>query len=808
MRFFLQDIRYSLRLLKNKISFTVATVTVLALSISATVTIFSVVNAVILRPLPYKNPERLVGVWGIQPKIDKAPVSPADFLDWAAQAQSFEEMAAYSGQSFNLKTDGDAERVEGAVVSPSFFRVLEMNPLVGRVFTPEDEQRGGNRTAVLSEGFWDRHFGRDVRVVGTTLTLNNETFEIVGVMPHDFQFPERIDAWLSPRHAVPEPPVVVGADVAGLRSVRYLGAVGRMKPGVTVEQAEGEIKVIASRLAQQYPDTNKGNGARLISLHEQLVGDIRPSLYALLGAVLLVLLIACTNVANLLIARAIARGKEISVRMALGASRARIIQQLLTESVLLSLIAGTLGLILARWMLDGLIAINPFSLALLSSVTLDGRVLVATVLVSLLMGIGFGLVPILQSLKADIVSSLKEGERGSTSGPRRHRLGSTLVVAQITLSCALLICAGLMLKSFYRLQSVDLGFNPDNILTMQLSLPRTLYSDPGKVTAFYDQMLQRIKTLPGVKDVAVISKLPLSGPGVSGEFSIEGRPPAPGEQLVADRRIISSDYFRVMSIPLSNGRFFSNRDVNHPGLVLINQTAATRFWPNQQAVGQRISVDPKGQQWLEVVGVVGDVKSSELTAKPKSEIYFPYFQSPWHNMTVVAKLNPAALNSGPSFRNAVSSLDKGQPVYNIKTMEQLVNELLAPPRFNVILLSSFAAAALLLTVIGLYGLMTNSVMERTHEIGIRMALGAQPKDIIRMILARGMILMLVGLAVGLSLAYALSKTLSSLLFMVSADDVGTYVVISVFFILAMLAASLIPARRASRLSPLAAIRRG
>lgn len=806
MMFFWQDIRYGLRLLKKNLSFTIATVAVLGLSICATVTIFSVVNSVLLRPLPYRNPERLVGVWGTQPKMDKAPVSPADFLDLDVQAKSFEEMAAYSGQSFNLTTAGDPERVEAAVVSPGFFRVLEMNPIIGRVFTREEAQRGGSRMAVLGESFWERHFGRDARVVGTILTLNNETFEVVGVMPRNFQFPERTDAWLSPRYTVPEPSVVVGADVVALRGVRYLGAIGRMKSGVTVEQAEGEIKVIASRLAQQYPDTNQGNAVRLIPLHEQLIGDMRPSLYALLGAVLLVLLIACSNVANLLIARSITRVKEISIRMALGASRVRITQLLLTESVLLSLIAGVLGLILARWMLDGLMAINPFNLALLSSVTLDGRVLAATFLVSLLTGIGLGLVPVLQSLMADIAGSLKEGGGGSTSGPRRHRMHSTLVIAQITLSFALLTCAGLMLKSFYRLQNVDLGFIPDNILTMQISLPRTLYYEPAKVTAFYDQTLQRIKTLPGVKNVAVISKLPLSGPGVSGEFSIEGRAPVPGEQLLADRRIVSPDYFRVMGIPLGSGRFFSDSDVNHPGLVLINQTAATRFWPAQQAVGQRISVDASGQQWLEVAGVVGDVKSSELTARPKPEIYFPYFQSPWHNMTIVAKLDPAALNSGASFRNAVLSIDKGQPVYNIKTMEQIVNELLAAPRFNVVLLSIFASAALLLTIVGLYGLMVNTVMQRTHEIGIRMALGAQPKDIVRMILTQGVILVLVGLGFGLFLAYALSKSLARLLFTVSAGDVGTYAVVSVLFVLVMLAASLIPARRAGRLNPITAIR--
>lgn len=660
---------------------------------------------------------------------------------------------------------------------------------------------------MLSEGFWRRRFGGDAATVGTTLTLNNETFEVVGVMPDDFKFPERTDVWLSPRHAVPEPPIVVEDDVAQLRSVRYLGAIGRLKPGVTVAQAEGEAKMVAGRLAQQYPDTNEGYGVRLVPLHEHVVGDIEPALYALLGAVFLVLLIACSNVANLMLSRAVSRSKEMSIRVVIGASRARITRQLLTESILLSLIGGALGLILAWWATDALLAISPFSTSLLSRVALDGRVVTVALLISLLTGAGFGMVPALQAGKSNLAGSLKEGERGSTSGPGRHRLRNAFVIAQITLSFALLNCAGLMLKSFYRLQNVNLGFNPENVLTMQISLPRTLYTKPEQVTAFYDQTLQRIKTLPGVKDVGATSKLPVSGPGVSGEFVIEGRPPLPGEQLLADRRIVSSDYFRVMSIPLISGRFFTDHDISHPGLALINQTAAKRFWPGEDPVGRRIGVGgSRDEQWLEIVGVVGDVRHSTISADPKPEIYFPYFQSPWHNMTVVAKLDPAALNSASSFRGAVSSVDKSQPVYNIKTMRQVVDEMLKQPRFNVVLLSVFAAAALLLTVVGLYGVMVNSVLQRTHEIGIRMALGAQPKDIIRMILAQGALLVFVGLTVGLGLAYAAGRSLSSLLFTVSAVDLSTYAAVSGLFVLVMLAASLIPARRASRVSPVIAIR--
>lgn len=806
MKFLLQDIRYGLRLLRKNPVFTAATVSVLALSICATVTIFSVVNAVLLRPLPYSDPERLVAVRGTQPKMDSAPVSPADFLDLKAQAQTFEEVAAYNGQSLNLTSTGDAERVEAAIVSPSFFRVLAMHPLRGRTFTPEDGERG--RLAVLSEGFWRRHFGGNPTAVGSTLTLNNETFEVVGVMPADFSLPERTDLWLSPRSVVPEPPIVLEGDVAELRSVRYLGMIGRLKQGVSVAQAEADARLVAGRLAAQYPETNEGYGVRLVPLHEYVVGDIKPALYALLGAVFLVLLIACSNVANLMLSRALTRGKEMSVRVALGASRLRITQQLLTESIVLSLIGGIVGLVLAGWATGALLSISPFSTSLLNRVSLDGRVVAVALVISVLTGAAFGLVPALQLGRVNLSGSLKEGQRGSTAGGGRHRLRNAFVVAQITLSFALLTCAGLMLKSFYRLQNVELGFNPENVLTMQVSLPRTLYSKPEQVTSFYDQTLQRIKALPGVKAVGATSKLPVSGTGVSGEFAIEGRPAQPGEQFVADRRIVTPDYFRAMGIALVSGRFFEERDAGRTaGLALINQATAKRFWPGEDPVGRRIGLgDEEDQEWLEIVGVVGDVRHSTISADPKPEIYFPYSQSPWHNMTVVAKLDPAALNSAPSFRGAVLAVDRSQPVYNIRTMQQVVDEVLKQPRFNVLLLSVFAAAALVLTIIGLYGVMVTSVLQRTHEIGIRMALGARPRDIIRMILAQGALLVFAGLTAGLALAYAAGRSLSSLLFEVSGFDLGTYATVSAIFVLVMLVASLIPARRASRVSPVIAIR--
>jgi putative ABC transport system permease protein len=806
MQFVLQDLRYALRMFKRNWGFTLTALTVMALSICATVAIFSAVNAIILRPLPYQNSERLLMVWGTQPKVPKVPASPADFLDWKTQTTTLESLAAYSGQSFNLTGYGDPERIEGAVVSPNFFQVLAMQPLLGRAFNESDQQSSGNRLALISEGLWHRRFGGQNSIIGSRLLLNDESFEVVGVLPRDFQFPERVDLWVGPKQQVPEPPVALGGNILEMRNVRYLGTIARLKPGVQLEQAQADMTAISGRLAEQYPDTNDQQQIRLVPLKEEIVGNVKPVLLMLLGATALVLLTACSNVGNLLLGRAITRRKEISTRLALGASRLRIAQQVLTETVLLSLVAGAIGLVLARFAIKVLIAIGPATIPRATQISIDGTVLLVTLVISVLTGISFGLAPALQSRTTNLTDALNEGARGSSAGPGQHRLRSALVTSQVALSFALLICGGLMFKSFYNLQNVNLGFDPDSVLTMQISLPRAKYADPKQVSEFYDQTLKRVGALPGVKSVGAISKLPLTGTGISGGVVIEGRPVNPAEQLTMDRRVVTEDYFRTMSIPLKQGRFFTSSDWSNPNVVVINETGAKRYWNGENPVGRRLRFEENEDKWVEIVGVVGDVRHSSIQAEPKPELYIPYFYSPSHNMTVVAKLNSASTPSAASFRSEVTAVDKSQPVYNIRTMGQVVDEALAQARFSVVLLGIFAATGLLLAVVGLYGVMTTSVANRTHEIGIRIAVGARPATIIRMILIQGSVPVLIGLALGLFLAFALTRSLASLLFMVPSADLSTYLIASAFFVLLMFVASLIPAWRASKLSPTLAIR--
>jgi putative ABC transport system permease protein len=807
MQFLMQDLRYALRMFKRNWGFTLTALVVMALSICATVAIFSAVNAIILRPLPYQNSERLVSLWGKQPKVPKVPASPAEFLDWKTQTTTFDAMAAYSGQSFNLTGDGEPERIEGAVVSPDFFQVVKMQPLLGRTFNESDEQGSGNRLALISEALWRRRFGGDNSIIGSRLLLNDEGFQIVGVMPRDFQFPERVDLWVGPKQKVPEPPVPISGNILELRNVRYLGTVARLKPGVKVEQGQADMTAIAARLAQQYPDTNEQHQIRIVPLKEEIVGNVKPVLFVLLGATALVLLTACSNVGNLLLGRALARRKEISTRLALGAGRLRIAQQVLTESLLLSLIAAGLGLLLARWAIKGLIAIGPANIPRASQISIDGTVLLVTLLISVLTGISFGLFPAFQSRTTNLVDALNEGARGSSSGPRQHRLRAALVVSQVALSFALLICGGLMFKSFYRLQNVNLGFDPADVLTMQISLPRMKYTDPKQVSQFYEQTLQRMRSLPGVQSVGATSKLPLTGTGISGGIVIDGRPLNTAEQLTTDRRVVTEDYFRVMSISLKSGRFFNASDWSNPKVVLINETCAKRYWSGADPVGRRLRFEENPNSWLEIVGVVGDVRHSSIEAEPRPELYIPYFQSPSHNMTVVAKMNSGGGTGGAdSLRSEVMAIDRSQPVYNIRTMGQIVDEALAQARFSAVLLGIFAGTGLLLAMVGLYGVMTTAVAQRTHEIGIRIAIGARPAAIVKLILVQGAIPVLLGLGLGMFLAFTLTRSLSSLLFTVPVADVSTYVFVSAFFLLLMFVANLIPAYRASKLSPLIAIR--
>ncbi|HEX8775382.1 MAG TPA: ABC transporter permease [Pyrinomonadaceae bacterium] len=810
METFRQDIRYGARILMKRPGFALVTVLALALGIGANSAIFSVVNAVLLRPLPYQDPSRLVMVWESRPRQnrDENPVAPADFVDWQQQNQSFENMAAYAPVAFNLTGAGEPEQINSQLVTPEFFQVLGVKAELGRTFLREADEPGGERKVVLGHGLWQRRFGADPGIVGRSLMLNDESFTVVGVMPPHFQYPEKsVELWATPKRTVPEMTVSGNTDAASIRTLHYLSVVARLKPNVTLSQSQVEMETIASRLEQQYPAENTGHTARVVSLHEQLVGDVRPALLVLLGAVGFVLLIACANVANLLLARAAARHKEMSIRTALGAGRFRLIRQMLTESMLLSLIGGVVGLLFALWGVDLLVAMSPENLPRLGEISLDARVVGFTLVISLLTGLIFGLMPALQASRLDLISSLKEGGRSSLEGFSRHRMRSALIVVEVALALMLLIGAGLMIRSFQRIQQVAPGFNPNNLLITELSLSRTKYAEKEQIVNFQKEVLARISSLPGVESAAATWTLPLSGQDAGRGFDLEGYTPAPNERTNASFSAVSPRYFQTMEIPVTAGREFTDQDnAAGAGTIIINETFARRYFPSGDAVGKRMKLRGDDNPWLTIVGVVRDVKHTELTAQPRMEMYLSALQSPFNFMNIVVRTStdPASLTT--AVRKEVWAVDKDQPVSDVQTMLQLVSNSVARARFNTLLLGLFASVALLLAAIGLYGVMSYSVTQRTHEIGIRMALGAQRRDVLRLVVGQGMILALIGVALGLLAAFAVSRVMSSLLFGVSATDPLTFIALAVLLAAIALLACLIPARRATRVDPMIALR--
>jgi predicted permease len=802
-----QDLRYGVRMLSKNPGFTVVAVLALALGIGANSAIFSVVNTVLLRPLPYQDPDRLVMVWEDRSKNGFPRDTPAvaNYIDWRDQNQVFEGMAAIATQSFNLTGAGDPERIEGRRVSANLFALLGVRPQLGRAFLPEEDRAGGNRVVVMSHALWQRRFGSDANIIGKPLTLNGESHTVVGVMPPGFQFPSRDDELWAP--------IAFTSQEAASRGRHFLEVIARMKPGVELQQAQAELNTIAARLQQQYPNTNTNVGAAVVSLHEQLVGDIKPALLVLLGAVGFVLLIACANVANLLLARAAVRQKEITIRVALGASRSRLIRQFLTESVLLAALGGAVGLLFSVWGVSLLKAFIPENISQAAAITIDGRVLGFTLLVSLLTGLVFGLAPATQTSNFNLNETLKEGGRDSTSGSRGNRLRGLLVVAEVAVSLILLIGAGLLINSFLRLRGVDPGFRPDNLLTMRIVLPDTKYPDQARRSAFYTELLNRVEALPGVRSAAVANWIPLVRQGDSIGFSIEGRPdPGQGQRPSVVTRVTSPHYFQTMSIPLLRGRSFGEQDrADSPAVAVISETMARRFWPDRDPLGQRItpgapdSVDPN--DWLTIVGIAKDVRQTELVADPKPQMYLSYVQvgffAPRH-LVVSTAVEPSGLAA--SVRKAVWEIDKDQPVSNVKTMEEVLSQSIARQRFSMLLLGIFAAVAVALAAVGIYGVMSYSVAQRTHEIGIRMALGASRRDVLRLTVGQGLKLVLVGIAVGLAAALALTRVMSSLLFGVGATDPATFVIISLALVGVAALASYIPARRATRIDPMVALR--
>ena len=802
---FLNDLRYAIRMQRKNPGFTIVAVIALALGIGANTAIFSVVNTVLLRRLPYKDPDRLVMVWEEATKAGYPQDTPAaaNFIDWRDQNQVFEGMAATDYTSFNLTGSGEPERLEGRRVSTNLFPLLGVEPQVGRVFTAAEDRPGSERVVVLSHGLWQRRFGGDPGIVGKTLTLNGAGYTVVGVMPARFQFPTVDDeAWV---------PIAFTQEEATDRGRKYLKVVARLKPGVAMAQAQADMSTIATRLQQQYPETNTDLGAVITPLHEHLVGDIRPALLILLGAVGLVLLIACANVANLLLARAAVRQKEIAVRVALGARRQRLIRQFLTESIFLSTLGGIVGLVIAYVGLVVLKAFIPENISQARAISIDYNVLGFTLLVAVATGLIFGLAPAIQSIRFNQIETLKEGGRDAATGGSGKRLRGLLVMAEVAISLVLLIGAGLLINSFLRLRNVDPGFNPDNLLTMKIVLPDSKYERMAQRSAFYSELTQRLQSIPGVKSAAVTTNLPLYLQGNSISISIEGRPePPPGQEPIMVTRMISPGYFDTMSIPLLKGRQLTDQDTDtSPDVVVISETMARRLWPGEDAIGKRIAIGRIRSQedWIQVIGVVKDVRQFELNADPKPQMYLTYRQFGFfdaQDLVVKTDVDPASLAG--TIRNAVWEIDKDQPVSNIRTMDTILADSIARQRFSMLLLAIFASVALVLAAVGIYGVMSYSVAQRTHEIGIRMALGAQTSAVLKLAVGYGVKLVAAGIAIGLIAAFALTRVMSTLLFGVTATDPTTFALISLLLVAVAAIASYIPARRATRVNPIIALR--
>jgi predicted permease len=805
METIIQDVRFGLRMLTKNPGFTVVAVIALALGIGANSAIFSVVNTVLLRPLPYKDPERLVMVFEDDSRhgYPRDTPAPANYIDWRDQNKVFEGMAAMTELSFNLTGMGEPERLDGRRVSASLFPLLGVEPQLGRRFTPEEDQPGENHVVILSHALWQRRFGSDAGVIGKTITMNGYSFSVVGVMPSSFQFPSRDDQfWI---------PIAFTQSEAGRRGSHFLQVVARMKPGVTLEQARAEMSTIAARLQQQYPADNTDLGVAIVPLHEQLVGNIKTALLVLLGAVGFVLLVACANVANLLLARAAGRQKEIATRVALGASRPRLIRQFLTESILLAVIGGATGLLLSVWGVRLLKAFIPPNISQAKEITVDVKVLLFTLLISLLTGVVFGLAPATQATNVNLNETLKEGGRDSAAGSRGNRIRGVLVVSEVALSLILLIGAGLLINSFLRLRHVDPGFHTGNLLTMSVAIPPQKYPDREHRSAFYTEMIRRVEALPGVRSAAITSQIPLIKQGDSVGIIVESQPPlAPGQKNIVATRIVSPHYFQTMGIQLLRGRAFGDQDrADSPVVAVISDAMARRYWPGEDPTGKRIcpGKPEKPEDWVTVVGVVNDVRQFGLDAELKPQMYLTYQQSGYfspRHLVVSTNVEPGGLAA--AVRGTVWGIDKDQPVSNISTMEEVLSESIARQRFSTLLLGVFGVVALLLAAVGIYGVMSYSVAQRTHEIGIRMALGAQTRDVLKLAVGQGLKLIMIGVAVGLAVSVVLTRVMSSLLFGVSSTDPTTFVVISLVLVSAGVLASYIPARRATKVDPMIALR--
>ncbi len=799
-----KDLRYAIRQLMKKPAFTAVAVLTLALGIGANAAIFSVVNAVLLRPLPLREPDRLIKLWetftpGGQSQAFQGTVSVPNLKDWLEQNDVFTGIATWQFSSFSLQGADHPERALGATVSANFFDIVGVAPVAGRGFAEGEDTAGRNRVVILSDNLWRRNFGADPQIINRPITLGGEDYTIIGVMPAWFRFPSAsTELWV---------PLVPTETQIQSRGSHWMLTMGRLKPTATLEQAKEQMIGIARRLEEQYPNEQAGRSIKLIPLQEETVQNVRPALMVLLSAVAFVLLIACTNVANLLLARAASRRKEIAIRTSLGASRARLIRQFLTESVLLSAVGGALGLLLALWSLDALLALAADSLPRASEVGLDWRVVGFTSLLSIATGIVFGLAPALQSSKIDVQSALKESGVGGASA-RRNKLRSLLVVIEVASAIVLLVIAGLLIKSFIRLQQTETGIKAENLLTMGVALPQAKYSTPQAVPVFYRQMLERIAALPGVEAAGAISLLPIQQTGTNGSIAIEGQGSyPPGQAPLAEYRTVSPDYFRAMGIPLLNGRFLDERDQEKSApAILVNQALVNSFLEGRDPVGTRIQAG--SSDWITIVGVVRDVKQSGIATPPRPEIYFPYTQvgNFVRSMSLVVRSSLDTATLVAAIRREVQAVDPAQPIHNIRTMEAVIARSVSDSRLNMILLSIFASVAVALAVIGIYSVMSYTVTQSTRDIGIRMALGAKRGDIVRMVVGQGLGLTSIGVVAGLGSSFALMRFVESLLFGVSATDATTFAAVPLLLIAVSALACFIPARRATRIDPIVALR--
>jgi putative ABC transport system permease protein len=802
-----QDLRYGLRMLLKNPGFTVIAVLALALGIGANSAIFSVVNAILLRPLPYKNPSQLVMIWEKATHLGfpKNTPSPANFLDWQKQNTLFQGMGAFAERSFNLTGVGEPERMDGRRVSANLFDLLGVKPIIGRTFVA-DEDKLGTKVVLLNESLWKRRFGGDPSVIGRSLALNGESYTVVGVLPNSVRLPGfgnwRDQVWV---------PLAFSSDEASNRGDHFLEVIGRMKPGITVAKARAEMETIAARLAQEYPRFNVRIDAVVNPLQEEIVGNMKPALWILLGAVAFVLLIACANVANLLLARAAVRHKEIALRLALGADRSRLTKQLLVESVMLSLLGGVVGLGFAYAGLNVLTRFIPPDVAHAETIAIDAKVLFFTLLIAVVTGLIFGLAPASQASHFNLNDTLKEGGRDSGAGVRGKRLRNSLVIAEVAVSFILLIGAGLLINSFMHLRNLNPGFRADHLLALNVDLSEVKYPDTARRTAFFDEVLRRAQLLPGVQSVAVAGNLPFTYNGDSMGIAVEGIPDPPTDQWPdVIYRAVGPGYFSTMGIPLVRGRDFTDQDTLDSTLtVVVSEKTAKHYWPNEDPIGKRLKTGSttSDSPWRTVIGVVKDVRQNDFIAEPKMQLYLSYRQlKSLTSNALVVRTTVDSLSLAASVRNAIWAVDKDQTVANIDSMEHIVASAVARQRFSMLLLAIFAGVALVLAAVGIYGVMSYSVAQQTHEIGIRMALGAQRGDVLKLTIGKGLRLVITGVVIGLASAFVLTRVMASLLFGVSATDPITFVTISFVLVSVAALASYIPALRATRVDPMVALR--